>query len=118
VVVGTGAERDRLRDEVRRQVAFYASTPSYRTVLAAHGWEDRGEELSRLASRGRWDRMAEPVSDEMLAECTVEGDTLSDVARAIKARYDGLLDRVAPYLPYTPGQRDDEWREACAVVSG
>ena len=34
---------------VRQQLAFYASTPSYRAVLDHHGWGNVGEELSKLA---------------------------------------------------------------------
>ena len=37
---------------VRAQIAFYASTPSYRPVMALHGWQDMAESLSALAGRG------------------------------------------------------------------
>jgi hypothetical protein len=116
-VVGAGAARDALRAETRRQIAFYASTPSYAPVLAQHGWTAQGEELGRLAARGRWDDMAAVIDDTMLAEFAVEGDTLADVARAIRARYAGLLDRVAVYQPFIPGDREDEWAAAAAVFA-
>lgn len=114
-IVGQGAERDRAREDVRKQIAFYASTPSYRTQLEAHGWGDTGEELSRLAGRGQWDTMSALITDEMLAEVAVEGETLQHAAQNAKARYTGIADRIAFYIPFVKGERDDEWAEAAAI---
>src|SRR5687768_11287691 len=48
VVTGqSGAEIEEQREEVRAQMSFYASTPTYRTVLEAHGWEEVGERLGK-----------------------------------------------------------------------
>ena len=117
-IIGLGDERDHAREEVRKQVAFYASTPSYRTLLDTHGWGGTGEELSRLAGRGRWEEMGRLVTDEMLAEFAVEGDTLAEAARGLKARYTGTVDRVAFYMPFVPGERDEAWAEAAAIMGG
>jgi len=83
---------------VRRQVAFYASTPSYRAVLAAHDRERVGEQLSRLAATGRWAEMAALVDDELLGLVAVvaPADGLAD---ALAARVAGHAERVAPLLP-------------------
>ncbi len=51
----------------------------------------------------------------MLAEIAVEGETLADAARAIIATRSGLLDRTSLYLPFAPGERDEEWRAAIQV---
>jgi probable F420-dependent oxidoreductase len=117
-IVGRGEARDRAREEVRKQVAFYASTPSYRTLLTAHGWADVGEELSRLAARGRWHEMGALISADMLAEFAVEGDTLAEAALKLKERYTEVVDRVAFYIPFVPGERDDEWQSAAATLGG
>jgi probable F420-dependent oxidoreductase len=58
VITGTGQERDAMREDVRKQIAFYASTPTYRTLLSMHGWDTEGEALSALARRRRWDEMS------------------------------------------------------------
>jgi len=113
VITGKGSERDAVRDAVRHQIAFYASTPSYRTLLTLHGWDTQAEELSRLARRGRWEEMGALVFDEMLAELAIEANDLSEAASLLSARYHGTLDRAAFYLPFVPGERDDEWRAAC-----
>ncbi len=117
-IVGMGEDRERAREDIRKQIAFYASTPTYRTLLDAHGWGDVGEKLSGLARRGRWDEMGRLITDEMLAEIAVEGDTRGEAARRLKERYTGVADRVALYEPFVPGERDDEWAEAAAVMRG
>jgi len=46
----------------------------------------------------------------MLDVFTVSG-TYDNIAAKVKANYEGLLDRVAFYFPYRPGQDDDAWRK-------
>ena len=55
----------------KSQIAFYASTPSYRPVLELHGWSDLIPRLNLLLRRNRWNEMHELISDEMLAEFAV-----------------------------------------------
>jgi probable F420-dependent oxidoreductase len=99
------------REKMRAQAAFYASTPTYRTILEVHGWQAVGEKLSILARNRRWDEMPKLVTDEMLHAFTVEAAP-DEVGTALKERYEGLMDRVAIYLPFIPGERDDFWRAA------
>jgi alkanesulfonate monooxygenase SsuD/methylene tetrahydromethanopterin reductase-like flavin-dependent oxidoreductase (luciferase family) len=98
-----------LREQTRAQLAFYASTPTYRVVLAQHGWQDIGEHLSRLAATKRWHEMPALITDDMLHTFAVEA-TPDDVGPALRERYAGLIDRVALYLPFTPGSDDAFWR--------
>jgi probable F420-dependent oxidoreductase len=102
---GIGEQREKLRG----QLAFYASTPTYRTVLEAHGWEGAGERLGKLARDKRWDEMLPLVSDEMLRVFTVEAAP-GEIGPALRDRYEGLIDRLALYLPFVQGERDDFWR--------
>jgi probable F420-dependent oxidoreductase len=97
-VISSAAERE----QVRQQVAFYASTPSYRPVLVQHGWEEAGARLSALAARGEWAAMPALVSDDMLAEFAVVAP-LAELPAALRERYAGLLDRLTLYRPYEPG---------------
>ncbi|OGO29330.1 MAG: LLM class F420-dependent oxidoreductase [Chloroflexi bacterium RBG_16_52_11] len=94
---------------VRSQIAFYASTPSYRSVMALHGWQDSAEKLSFHASRGEWGEMPALISDEMLHTFAVLADQ-ADLPAALQERYQGLVDRLALYLPFTPGDRDAFWQ--------
>lgn len=120
VFIITGADEaaiEGMRRFVREQIAFYASTPTYRAVLACHGWEEVGEQLSRLAAARRWEEMSQLVSDEMLAQFAVEAP-LDQLGRALKERYAGVLDRVSAYVPYTPGALDDVWRSVAQELAG
>jgi probable F420-dependent oxidoreductase len=61
------------REHVRQQISFYASTPSYRPMLAYHGWEDAGARLSALAAHGDWAAMPALITDAMLEELAWTG---------------------------------------------
>jgi probable F420-dependent oxidoreductase len=98
------------RESVRAQISFYASTPTYRTVLEAHGWEEIGEKLGTMAREKKWREMPALVTDEMLAAFAVEAAP-DELGTALKERYDGLIDRVALYIPFVEGERDEFWRE-------
>jgi probable F420-dependent oxidoreductase len=101
---------------VREQVAFYASTPSYRKVMALHGWEQTAEQLSTHASRGRWDEMSELIDAEMLATFALVAPP-KELADGLKERYTGLADRLSIYSPFVPGERDAFWRELVQAFS-
>jgi alkanesulfonate monooxygenase SsuD/methylene tetrahydromethanopterin reductase-like flavin-dependent oxidoreductase (luciferase family) len=49
------------------------------------------------------------ITDEMLHAFAVEAAP-DEVGPALKERYEGLIDRVALYLPFVPGERDVFWR--------
>jgi probable F420-dependent oxidoreductase len=82
---------------VRGQIAFYASTPTYRAVLTHHGWDAIGEELSRLARAGRFDDLPALVTPEMLDAFATRAPRYAELGRALRERYGGVLDRVGLY---------------------
>lgn len=101
------------REEVefaRTQIAFYASTPSYRRVLEHHGWGEIGEKLSALASRAQWGEMPSLIDDAMLETFAVVSEE-QQLAEKLRQRYGGLAQRLGLYLPFLPAQRDDFWRK-------
>jgi probable F420-dependent oxidoreductase len=98
VLVATGendAELQTASAAVRKQIAFYGSTPAYRRVLDLHGWGDLHEELNRLSKEGEWDAMASLIDDEMLATFAVVGPA-DEIGAALKSRCEGVVDRVLP----------------------
>jgi probable F420-dependent oxidoreductase len=116
VITGENEEEtEKRRAEIRAQAAFYASTPTYCIVLEAHGWQDTGEKLGELARNKRWDEMPDLITDEMLHTFAIEAAP-DEVGPALKERYKGLIDRVALYVPFVPGERDDFWRATIASV--
>jgi probable F420-dependent oxidoreductase len=100
----------------RAQIAFYASTPSYRAVMALHGWNEVAEKLSAHAAKGEWAEMPMLITDEMLSEfCLVtEEDRL---AEELKKRYDGIADRLTLYIPFVSGEKDAWWRMLAKDIS-
>ena len=95
---------------VRSQIAFYASTPSYRPVMALHGWGEVAAELSRLAARRKWGEMPGFIDDEMLAAFALVSPT-EDLHIRLRDKYAGLADRLTLYSPFSPGEKDDFWRQ-------
>ncbi len=95
---------------VRDQIAFYASTPSYRRVMALHGLEDIAQELSGHASRGRWEEMADLIDADILAIFAVVAPA-GELAEGLQERYGDIVDRLSLYTPFVPGERDPLWRE-------
>lgn len=100
-------------DYVRSQIAFYASTPSYRPVMQLHGWEEVADTLAGLVRRGKWKEMVEQIDEAMLETFAVVSDR-EDLGAALKQRYDGLADRLSIYTPFVPGQQDDFWQRLIA----
>ena len=88
---------------VRHRIAFYASTPSYRAVLALHGYGDLQEETRALTKAGRWNELSALVDDQLLSLMCVMGNEASARAEAA-ARFGDLTQRVHLAYP-TPAQR-------------
>lgn len=109
VVTGsTDEELERARVAVRKQLAFYASTPAYRWVFEEYGEGDRADRLRELSRAGQWDTMTGLVTDEILEEFAVEAPCV-DLAAALRARWGGRLHRLGVYAPYElPAER---WTE-------
>lgn len=96
IMTGTNDEEiAQAMEPVRQQISFYASTPSYRSVLEASGWEF-GKELHAMSKRGEWDQMPAAVPDEALEEVGVVAP-IDDLAAAIKDRYGDRVQRVGFY---------------------
>lgn len=89
--------------DIRKQIAFYGSTPAYRMVLELHGWGDVADELHRLSRRGEWDNMGSLIDDEMLEAFAVVAPA-DKYAAALRNRCDGVIDRVLPIFPNWPAR--------------
>ncbi|MGH6921467.1 MAG: LLM class F420-dependent oxidoreductase, partial [Geminicoccaceae bacterium] len=106
IVAGeTERERAAAESDARRQIAFYASTPTYRPFLAYHGFEGLGKELSGLARAARFADLPALVPDALLDAVAVSAEP-AGVGEAVRARYAGdLVQRVYPYAPIPPDER-------------
>ena len=102
---------------VRMQIAFYASTPSYRRVFAHHGWGEIAEKLSGYAIRKQWGEMGKLINDEILETFAVVASP-DDVSAALMERYQDLAHRLTLYTPFIPGERDAFWRQVVRGIKG
>ncbi|MGI5503478.1 TIGR03617 family F420-dependent LLM class oxidoreductase [Lentzea sp. CA-135723] len=81
--------------DVKRQIAFYGSTPAYKPVLDLHGWGALHDELHRMSRRQQWAEMSELITDEVLAEFCVLG-TPETVTGLLLERYGDVVTRISP----------------------
>ncbi len=95
--------------DVRRQVAFYGSTPAYAAVLELHGWGDLAAELNRRSKQGDWEAMGELIDDEVLHAIAVVAEP-DDVGPALARRFGGVAQRIPFYAPI--GADLDRWEPA------
>ncbi len=84
---------EKARRQAKRQIAFYGSTPAYRSVLDLHGWGALHESLHALSKRGQWDEMTELIDNDVLHTFAIVGSP-KDAAAELKRRYGGLFDRA------------------------
>jgi probable F420-dependent oxidoreductase len=100
VVLGADEdERCRAERAVRKQIAFYGSTPAYQAVLDLHGWGSLHERLNSLARQQAWDEMADAIDDDVLDAFAVAG-TADVVAATLRDRFGDLATRLSLYTPY------------------
>ncbi|RBY79395.1 LLM class F420-dependent oxidoreductase [Blastococcus sp. TF02-09] len=96
VVTGEEGAGEQETLAVRRQIAFYGSTPAYADVLRRAGrgeLHDRLHALSIGSDPDRWARMGDLVDDELLGAFAVIGP-LGQVAEELGRRYGDTIDQV------------------------
>jgi probable F420-dependent oxidoreductase len=94
VTADTEEKLDEIKRVVKKQLAFYGSTPAYRPTLACHGWEEVHNELNALSKQGRWDDMTDLISDDILNAIAVVGPR-DEIAGLVRKRLDGIADSVS-----------------------
>ncbi|WP_030326492.1 TIGR03617 family F420-dependent LLM class oxidoreductase [Streptomyces sp. NRRL B-3229] len=105
LLTATGRTEEEMAHAVqrtRRQIAFYGSTPAYRSVLELHGWGELGDELNALSKSSRedrWQAMGALVDDDVLNAFAVVAEP-DRLAGEIRRRYGDLVDRVSFYAAY------------------
>jgi probable F420-dependent oxidoreductase len=99
-VLGADEDARRIAEAgIRKQIAFYGSTPSYLPVLEQHGWADLGTKLNALSRQNAWAEMGSLITDDVLDAFAVSGDA-AGVASGLRARFGDIVDRISLYTPY------------------
>ena len=101
-------EFEKSKHAARKQLAFYGSTPAYRSTLDVHGWDDLHKELNRLSKVGKWDDMTSLIDDEILETIAVVGPRKS-IATKLRQRLDGITDAVS--LTHNRAPDPEQWAD-------
>ncbi|HET7027612.1 MAG TPA: LLM class flavin-dependent oxidoreductase [Candidatus Limnocylindrales bacterium] len=80
-ITSIGADREEARRRARLQVAFYATTRTYRGILELHGRGELIGQLRRAFVRQERERMAELIDDELLDEIALAGSADEAIGR-------------------------------------
>ncbi|WP_280276029.1 TIGR03617 family F420-dependent LLM class oxidoreductase [Nocardia wallacei] len=93
-------------DGVARLIAFYGSTPPYRSTLAAEGWADLQPELNGLSKQGRYAEMRALITEPMVRALGAVG-TPEECAEQLRERYGDYASDLCCYFPgYRPDHAD------------
>lgn len=120
IVALDDGEPERARHEARRQIAFYATTPAYRGILALHGREALGPVLRRAFARRDDAALTAAIDDEFLDAVAVAGPTATVAERLGRWARGGLARRAIlapPWYRVEPG-RFRALTEACLRLIG
>ncbi len=99
-------EMEGIKQATRSQIAFYGSTRTYLGVLEAHGWGELGLRLHQLSLEGKWQEMAQLITDEILGEFAIVGAP-DEIAPQIKERWGGIVTTVSLAFPGRFGVDDE-----------
>ncbi|MGL5443197.1 MAG: LLM class flavin-dependent oxidoreductase, partial [[Mycobacterium] stephanolepidis] len=90
------------RSAVRKQLAFYGSTPAYWPILELHGRSEVGPKLKELSKQGEWDAMTNLIDDEFVDAAAITVTDPVQGARQLRDRYGDLVHRLGFNTPYRP----------------
>lgn len=85
-ITSIDADEERARENARRQLAFYLSTPSYRTVAEGTSWEGVAtavrEAFDASDRKAAWGELSHLIPDPVVDELTISGSPATARARA------------------------------------
>lgn len=96
VITSIDDDEERARENARRQLAFYLSTPSYRTVAEGTSWEQVAGEVREAFDasdrKAGWGELSHLIPDEVVDELTISGTpaVARERAAALEAELAGL----------------------------
>ncbi|HEV7959377.1 MAG TPA: TIGR03617 family F420-dependent LLM class oxidoreductase, partial [Acidimicrobiales bacterium] len=96
VAADTHAQVHAASAAVRKQIAFYGSTPAYRGVLDLSGWGDLQPKLNELSRAGEWDAMGDLIDDDVVDAFSIVAP-IDQVASRVLLRFGDVIDRFGLY---------------------
>ncbi len=99
VITAVAGDRREAIEAAKIQIAFYATTRTYRPVLDLHGFGNIVDPLRAAYAGGDLEGMRALITDEMVETYAVAG-TPEDVRAGI-GRYEGLCDQIVLNTPWS-----------------
>jgi probable F420-dependent oxidoreductase len=91
-MIATAATEDELQKEVldlRKRLAFYASTPAYRVQMDLEGFGEQAEQLTEMSKQNRWGEMLSVFTEEMAHRYAAIG-THDVIVERIREHFKGV----------------------------
>ena len=92
----TDAELEASRSQAAAQLAFYASTPSYRPVMEAVGFGELQPQLTALSKAGAWNELAGAMPAELIDQFVISGRP-EEMPALARERWGGSIQRTSSY---------------------
>ena len=86
-----------------KRIAFYASTPAYKSVLEIEGYDGLQAELNSMSKKGLWDEMGQQIDDTLLNKIAVV-DEPAKIVTSITQRFGDLIDRTSGDFNFAEGE--------------
>lgn len=109
VVGDSEEERQTAASYARLQIAWSASTRTYRRIAEHLGWPEMPGRMHELMARGDFPGMVNSIDEEMLAEFAVVARA-DEAVDQIRSRYAGVADRLLFYNLLSGPYASDEAR--------
>ena len=104
------------RDAARLSLSFYGSTPNYAFIWDEAGFEGTTARIRERQKAGDFAGMAEQLTDDHLAVFCTEA-TWDGLADALRAKYDGIIDRLVMYSPGFDPENFERYGEVARQLS-
>jgi probable F420-dependent oxidoreductase len=113
----TEDEVEQGRRKVKQMISFYASTRTYQPMMQLHGWGDLVPALHALSREGKWEAMADLITDEMVDTFTISS-LYGDMGRSLRQRWAGTITQVGISIDVLAAADPDERQQLVQDIQG
>ncbi len=116
-LIATAPNEEELQSKIRdarARIAFYASTPAYRSAFDHLGLDNLADKAKLLARTQSWEELPSLISDSVLDQFVIVG-TYNKIAKILHSRFGSLVTNAEFSIPV---RNDKERRVLTQLISG